>query len=188
MEKTELKNKQEDKQEDKNEVVTITRRQLQGLLDRVENIERGQKYEQPKRVTEHHGTIRVYEGKPVVWFGNVKEKWDGVQDKMIAWMDIKLEGQEKLVTVEYLEFLNSPTSIRVEIKSQKAEEIRKVPKTGPTMAFENPDEANWTGKFKNWQGGQELEEISYKYQAEIEILEGELVGKTYFVPSDCLNQ
>ena len=174
--------------ETKSDVVEISKSQLKGLLDRLENLERGQKFERPKRVTEHFATIRVYDSKPVVWFGNVKEKWDDAQDKMIAWMDIKLEDQDKLVTVEYLEFLNSPTSIRVQIKSQKAEEVRELPKTGPTMAFENPDEGNWTGKFKSWQGGQDLEVVSYKYQAEVEILEGDLRGKSFSVPVNCLNQ
>ena len=174
--------------ENKNEMVTMTKGQLKGLLDRVENLERGQKHERPKRVTEHFATMRIHEGKPVIWFGNVKEKWDDKLDKLVAWMDIKLEGQDKPVTVEYLEFLNSPTSVRVEIKSQKAEEIRELPKIGQTTAFENPDQGNWTGKFKSWQGGQDLEVVSFKYQAEIEILEGELVGKTFSIPSNCLNQ
>ena len=169
-------------------MVSISEGQLKGLLDRLENLERGQKFERPKRVTTHVATMRVYEGKPVVWYGNVKESWDDKQDKMIAYMDIKLEGQEKSVNVNYLDFLNSPTSVQVEIKSQKAEEIRELPKTGPTAAFQNPDEANWTGRFKSWQGGQDLEVVSYKYQAEVEILDGDLRGKTFSVPSSCLNQ
>ena len=171
-----------------NETVTITKKQLQGLLDRLENVERSQKFEKPKRVTEHFGTIRVYNGKLVIWFGNVRDIWDNERNKDIAYMDIKLEGQEKPETVNYLDFLNSPTSVRVEIKKQVAEEVRELPRTGPTQAFVNPDEANWTGKFKSWQGGQDLEVVSYKYQVELEILEGELVGKVFNVPANCLNQ
>ena len=171
-----------------NETVTITKKQLQGLLDRLENVERSQKFEKPKRVTEHFGTIRVYNGKLVIWFGNVRDVWDNDKNKNIGYMDIKLEGQEKIEKVNYLDFLNSPTSVRVEIKKQVAEEVRELPKTGPTQAFVNPDEGNWTGKFKTWQGGQDLEIVSYKYQAEVEVLEGTLKNQVFKVDSSCLNQ
>src|SRR3990167_4020486 len=87
------------------ETITLTRAQLEAIVD--ERVQKGLTggVKPLKRVTERIATLRVFKGKPVVWYGNVKQKRNEDGDA-VAFMDIKLFDQEKSVTVNYLEFLN----------------------------------------------------------------------------------
>lgn len=171
--------------------VTITKGQLQSILSEIDALKRGRVFEKPKRVTERTADIRIYEGKPVIWYGNVKEVWDDNQNKNVAYMDIKLDGEDKLITVPYVKFLNEPNKVKVKIVSQKAEEI--VQSQG-RMTAQNPNPAHdpATGRpleSRPWSAREiDLEVTSVKYQATIEILEGELVGEILTLNSECLNQ
>lgn len=166
------------------DTVTLSKQQFAELTARLEKVEqRGLGVVKPKRVTEHTARVRVHEGKPVVWCGNVKEKKDASTGKLVAWMDLKLDGSDKVVMVEYLDFLNAPNHVLANIKSQKMEQFETV--LGVRNAI-NPDEAKINSK--NWKS-KEVEDrvVTRKYTVTVEILEGDLQGKEFVIPADALN-
>src|SRR3990167_3684262 len=168
------------------EPAVISKGQLAGILAELSSLKNRGVPKKAERVKEHIATLRFHENKPVIWFGNVDEKRDSVTGKSVAYMDIKLQGEEGLINVPYLQFLNTSNFVKVQILSQKAE---KVIQSEGTFMTENPDQANRGGKSSNFQSQEmEAEIVSYKYQAELEVLEGPHVGLKLTVPSECLNQ
>lgn len=191
--KKELEQKITSEVKKENEKITLTRTELEAIVDaRVEKGLRGG-VKPLKRVTTHTATMRVVDGKPVVEFGNVrqtKEK-DPRTGNLIATMDIKLLGEDKPRQVNYLDFLNASddfqgTRVNIEIKKQEAKEV--VSSQG-SWRTQNSDEANVSGKNKNWQSEDtDLEVVSYEYYFDIEVLDGDLKGQKFNVPNHCLNQ
>lgn len=163
--------------------VTMTEEQFQGLMQRIESVEIGKGIRKPKRVTEREATVRFYEGKPVIKYSNFKEKLE--EGKRVGYIDITLYGEDKPVTVQYLNFLNNENNVvKVKILSQKAEEITEVQ---GKVRSRNPDEAGISSK-SPWQSNEvDLEVISYKYQVEVEVLDGEFKGQKYTFDAAALN-
>lgn len=166
------------------DLVQIPRAEWESLKADIEKIKTGRQFQKPKKVTEHFANIRFHDGKPVVWYGNVHEVKDKLTGKLVAYMDIKLDGEEGTERVEYLAFLNTPNSVKVEIKKQEAQQI--VTSLGVRRAV-NLDEAKISGQ-KFAAREYEDEVVSYEYTATIEVIDGEHKGETYIVPSNCLNQ
>lgn len=179
---TKTKEEKETTEIDLNAPATITEGQLRGILDELKALKQGSKFERPKRVTDRVATIRYHEGSPVVWYGNVRELKDAATGKMIAYMDIKTVADDEAKTVEYLAFLNSSNSVQVQIKKQEAEQI--IESQGRYTAH-NPNE-----HFdKKWQNREvDLEVISYRYTATIEVLEGDDKGSEYEISVEALNR
>ena len=106
-------------------------------------------------------------------------------------MDITLLGEDKPKQVNYLDFLNASddfqgSRVNVEIKKQEAKEVVTSQGSGRTQ---NPDEANISGKNKNWRSEDtEFEVVSFEYTCDVEILDGELAGQSFTIPGNCLNQ
>ena len=92
-------------QTDEKEMVQIPKSQLEGILADIEKLKKGPVYEKPRRVTERIARLRFFNGKPVVWYGNVREIRNDKLGKFIAFMDIKVLGVKDLIEVEYLKFL-----------------------------------------------------------------------------------
>ena len=176
------------------EPVTLTKGQLKGILSELDSLKNRGMIQKPKRVTEHYARLRYHEGKPVVWYGNVREKKDHDSGKFVTWMDIKLFEDPKAIPVLYLDFLNSRNdyannAVQVAIKKQEVEE--KIESLGRRQA-ENPNPATdpSTGRplDSNWRPFEvEMEVTSREYTATIEVLEGSDRGKTFVLPSSCLN-
>ena len=155
-------------------------------------------FQPPKRVSDRIATLRFYKGKPVVWYGNVRELKTKDDDERVSYMDIKLYGEEKVLTIKYLDFLNKEKeyseeveSYEVSIKSQKVEEIYK--SYGRRMA-ENPNPARdpATGQplgDRGWQSKEiEMEVVGYKYTAVVEVNDGPHKGEEFTLSTACLNQ
>ena len=71
-------------------------------------------------------------------------------------MDIKLLDEDKVITVPYLEFLNSKNNEKVIIKNQKAEQV--VESRGLFVA-QNPDPAEISGKRKDFASREVEDEV-----------------------------
>ena len=172
-----------------NEKVEISKIQLDALVSRLEILEkRGQGIVKPKRVTERVASLRFHEGKPVVWYGNVREKKDKDTGKLVAWMDIKLFEREEpasLQTVEYLAFLNEHNSVQVKIVSKKMTEFRE---SAGVITTVNPDPAKISGKSFQPQEV-DAEVVRREYTSEVEVLEGPHKGELFtVVDNDALNK
>lgn len=170
-----------EKTNQQNEVVQITKGQLEGILAELDNLRKGQKLEKPKRVTDRVARLRFHNGKPVVWYGNVREIKDNLNGKLVSFMDIKTLKSEELEKVEYLAFLNSNNAVNVSIKEQRAEKI--IESQGKTLA-RNPN-PHFNKKFEEFEYEEEV--VSYQYEATVEVLEGEHKGEIFEVPTKCLN-
>lgn len=177
-------------QTNQNETITITRGQFDALVEKVNKLEqRGQGVVKPKKVTERVARLRFDEDKPVIWYGNVREKKDKDTGKLVAWMDIKLfaglDIPPILKTVEYLYFLNDSNSVKVKILSKKMIEYRESQGVIRTI---NPDEAKIAGK--NFQSQEiDAETVRREYTSEIEVLEGSHLGEKFTViDNDALNK
>jgi len=167
------------------EMVKITKTDLNNLFDRLESLERGSRFEKPKRVTERIAKLRFHKDKPVIWYGNVREKRDAETEKMVAYMDIKLYEQDKKETVEYLGFLNSPNQYKV---VKKSTDMREFTESFGTFIPENPNPADESFS-KRW-STQETEEevIRREYVSVVEVLDGPYKGQVYTViDNDALN-
>ena len=161
--------------------VTITRGQLDGILAELANLKKGQRFEKPKRVTEHTAYVRYEDDKPVVKYGQVKERKDQSTGKMVAYMNVILAGVKEPKEVEYLAFLNSANQTQVKIISQNREECREV---NGVMTAQNPDPHS----NKSFQPREiELEVISRKYTATVEVLEGAHKGERFDISTSALN-
>src|SRR3990167_6247581 len=166
------------------ETVTIPKSQLEGILADIQRLKDKDSFKRPKRVTERTALLRFHNDKPVVNYFNVREKKDKDTGKLVSWMDIELyEGEEKknsVETVEYLAFLNSPNSIKVDIKYQKVEEVRE---SGGTFRAINPDEAKVASK--TWVSKEvEAEVIRKIYTATVVVTEGSHQGEEYVVDAN----
>ena len=168
-----------------NEPVTITRGQLDGIMTELANLKKGTIYQKPKRVTERIVLARFHDDKIVTWMGNVDELRNKETGKLVAWTDIKVHGSDKPVRIEYLKFLNSSNAFQAKIISQKMEEI--VESQGQ-IRTSNPDEANISGKMKNFKSAEiDAEVVRREYTVTVEVTEGPHKGETYTVPASCLN-
>lgn len=167
------------------ESVQITKTQLSGLLDRIESLEKGSRFEKPKRVTERIARLRFHKDKPVVWYGNVREKRDAETEKMVAYMDIKLYEQDKKETVKYLDFLNEANQYSV---IKKSTEMKEFVESYGTFVPENPNPADESFT-KRWSPGETEEEvIRREYVSVVEVLGGPHKGQVYtVVDNDALN-
>lgn len=163
---------------DDNEPVTITQGQLKGILSELETL-KGNKPNRPQKVDTNIATIRFYENKPVVWYGNIREK--KVDGERIGYADIKVIDDDKPKTVEYLEFLNSPNQVKVEIKDQRAKRVEDVV---DTIRSRNLDE-HFRKKFTSEEI--DMVVVKYEYEADIEVLDGTHKGEKYTVDVNCLN-
>lgn len=163
------------------EMVTISKGQLDGLMQRLESLEVGRGIKKPKRVTEHFARVRFHDGKPVVKYDGYKEKEE--DGKRVAYINIHLYETKEPITVKYLEFLNSNNSVEVKIVKQEATEV--VQNEGK-IRTRNPDEAKISSK--NFESSEiDLEVTSYIYMVTVEVLEGETAGKQYTFDSSALN-
>lgn len=169
---------------DPNEPVVVTRAEWEGLMGQIKNLTTGASTVRAKKVTSHTATLRFHEGKPVIWYGNVKEIKEKDTGKLVAWMDIELQGVKEKLRVEYLDFLNSPNSVRVLIKEQKLKEIRQSEGIITTV---NPDQAKISSKTPWTPQEVEAEIVTRKYIATVEVIEGDHKGEVFILPNDCLN-
>lgn len=166
--------------ETKNETITLNKTQYEGLLERLGNLEKGQRQERPKLVTERTAKLRFYGDKPVIWYGNVREIKDKDTGKLVGWMDIKTID-DKTYKVEYLKFLNENVSVVVQIVNQVAEKV--VEEFGTRLAV-NPNPL-FDKKWQEFETDDEI--ISYKYTAEVKVLDGPHAGETYTLSTMALN-
>ncbi len=165
--------------QEKSETITITRDQLKAFVQDEVAKAIGSKIEKPKRVTDRVAVIRIHEGKPVVSLNKVRERL--VDGRQVAFCKIQTLGSPEEIEVGYLDFLNEAEKANVKILSQKATESVK---SYGTIKAINPDPMN----IKEWNGGNvDLEVTSVQYQAEIEVIDGDLAGQKYSVPTSCLN-
>ena len=143
-----------------------------------------------KRVTESIATVRFHNDKLVIWYGNHFEELDA-RNKLVGYMDIKLDGEEELVRVNHLNFLNTAPKYNVLIKKVTIVEQVKVDdpnRTGGTFTTVNPDEGHL--ERKNFNPRVEVAEVRRKNkESDIEVLEGPFKGQTYHViDNDVLNK
>ena len=161
------------------QTVTMTLGQLEAIIDsRIKNRGVPQK---PKRVTERIARIRIHEGQPVVWYGNVRSKKDIENGEKILMMDIKCGEAQTKYTVPYLEFLNTPNSVQVQIKVM---DVKEVEKSEGTVMAENPDPVH-DKKFRP----QEVEAtvVTQERTATVIVLDGDLKGQEFVIPDAALN-
>lgn len=165
------------------EFVQVPKKEWDGLLADMAALKNKRAPQKVKRVTDRTATMRFHEGKPVVWIGNVRDIKDATNGRLVGFCDLKLFGGEKPVTVNYLEFLNSFNYFPVNIKKQTAHEVEQ---NSGEFTPENPDPAKIATK--SFSAGQ-VENVvrSYTYTAEVEVTDGPDAGKTFTVPSTCLN-
>lgn len=166
-----------------NEVVQLTKSQFDSIMADLSALKNRGAVKKPKRVTEHTATLRFHNDKPVVWYGNIRELKDKDTGRLVAWMDIKVLGSEKVINVPYLEFLNGNNRVQVKILKQTAEEIVK---SFGNFRAENPDPAQISNR--NWRANEVEEEVrSYKYTSVVEVIDGEHTGEQYTISNDALN-
>ena len=163
------------------DTVTLSKSQFEGLIGRLETLEERGKTRKPKRITENTAILRFHNDKAVRWAGNVVETLDKLTGRNIAHMDIKLYGEEKAIKVPYLEFLNAKNATLVRIKEQKAEEIVDVVESSRTR---NPDPVH---KKDFTSREMDMEVVTLKYTATVEVLEGSHKGDVYTLPGEALN-
>lgn len=182
-----MKNQTEEVKNSDKEVVSLERGELNSLIS--EAVDRAMKNrgvpQKAKRVTERTATVRFHEDKLVEHYGNVYEEKDQ-HGKLVAYMDIKLNGEKAIFKVEYLKFLNSPNSHDVVIKKQRMEEIVESEGTFRTV---NPDEARI--ERKNFTARVEEAEVTRRvYTSDIEVTEGPYKGQTFtgVINDDVLNK
>lgn len=177
-EKKEVVTKVPEKVVQPTETLTMTRAQLEAIID--DKIKNRGVPQKPKRVTDRVARMRVHNGKVVIGYGNVKERMDMNVGKPVAWMDITLEDNS-VVTVPYLDFLNSPNSVQVQIKLMSVEEV--VTSEG-YLKTQNPNPKD----IKNWSSAEiEAAVTSEKRTVTVIILDGDLKGKELVVDSNALN-
>ena len=165
------------------ELITLTKSQLEGIMADLDSLKKSQTSVKPKRSTERVATLRFHDDKPVVWYGEVKEVWNSERHKNIAYLDFKVEGNNKPINVEYLKFLNSDNKVNVKIKSQSVEEITQ---SEGVMTTRNPDQAKIATK--NWESREmDAEIITRIYTVTVEVMEGPHSGEVYTVPAKSLN-
>ena len=171
----------DDQNQEINEMVQVPKEQWEGILADVAKLKKGPIYERPRRVTERIARLRFFKGKPVIWYGNVREIRNEKLGKFIAFMDIKVFGSKELIEVEYIKFLNERNWCEVLIKEQRAEEI--IERKGRKRTI-NPDPV-FNRKFQQIEVEDEV--VSFEYEADVEVLEGEFKGEVFTVPASCLN-
>src|SRR3990167_7285994 len=126
--------------------------------------------EKPKRVTDRIAKVRFFKDKLVRGYGNVDDKRDE-RGKLVAYMDVTLDGEDKPERVEYLQFLDKTPQYRVMIKRVNIDEIIESEGEFRTV---NPDEAK-------------IDRKKVK-TSDIEVMEGPFQGQKFtVVDNDCLN-
>ncbi len=172
--------------------ITITKEHLDSVVaDAVKKALAGRgTQEKPKRVTERFAKVRFYKDKLVRKYDNVSERRNDM-GRLVAYMDITLDGVEAPERVEYLNFLDKTRQYNALIKKVHYEEqviIEDPNHTGGTFKTVNSDEAGI--ERKNFQPIIVDAEVTKKVKtSDIEILDGPYAGQTFTViDNDCLNQ
>ena len=157
--------------------LNISREQLDAVVaDAVKKALANKIAEKPKRVTERIVKVRFYKDKLVRSYSNVDEQRDD-RGKLIAWVDITLDGQEEPERVEYLKFLDKTPQFRALVKKVTFDEI--VESEGEFRTV-NPDEAKI--ERKNFNPRVEVAEVTKKVKkSDIEIMEGSHQGEVYTI-------
>ena len=175
--------------EGKEEMVTISKSELQGLIKRIEIVEDGQHtMTKPlKRVTEHHAKMRVMDGLPVVGYGNAYHL-NPENRKSALQMKVQLQKPDgKLVEkiVDYLTF-------KQEVPSETVKVVKRY-----TERFETSDIRQGGGgqqyrvDVNNDMATPELIELMHTYieeEADVEFLTGPITGEVLHVKINALNQ
>ena len=170
--------------EEKQNEIKLSREQLDAVVaDAVKKALGSRGIEKPKRVTERIAKVRFHNDKLVRKYSNVEEQRDE-RGKLVAYVDITLDGEEKPDRVIYLNFLDKTPQYRVLIKKTYIEEV--VESEGEFRTV-NPDEAKI--ERKNFTSSVEVAEVTKKHKkSDIEVMEGPYQGQTFtVVDNDSLN-
>lgn len=164
--------------------VTISKKDFQGIMERITSLEKGSTVVKPKRINEHTAYLRLVNGMPVVKVNKVWTQDKGMPSEtdMIEIELLQSSGEVKKHHDSYLHFLNEAPKVLVTIKNQKAE---RVVQSQGIVRSSNPDPVF----SKSGMYGQEvdLEVVSYDYTCEVEIMEGDLKGRTITMSNNYLN-
>lgn len=171
-------------EETKNEMLNISREQLDAVVN--EAVKKAMSNrgvpERQKRVMERILKVRFYKDKLVRKFGNVEEERDD-RNKLVAYMDVTLDGQDAPEKVEYLKFLDKTPQYRALVKKSETKELVEVEDPahdGGKFVIENPDEAKI--ERKNFTPRVEFAEVTRRVKtSEIEIMEGPFVGEVFTI-------
>jgi hypothetical protein len=159
--------------------ITITKKQFDALINRLEDVEKGHPFRRPERVKEHIAYLRSVDGKPVVKIGNAEESYNKALNKTELKLPVYLKDETKPTLVDYLLFLNENNQIPVKVIKQTA--IEKIssggiyPKHDPATDKILPNEEV------------DLVVTTVDYEVEVEITDGELKGTKLTVPATALN-
>lgn len=178
-------------EETKNEMLNISREQLDAVVnDAVKKAMSNHGVpERQKRVMERILKVRFYNDKLVRKFGNVEEERND-RNKLVAYMDITLDGEDKPEKVEYLKFLDKTPQYRALIKKTDTKEIVETEDPnhdGGKFITENPDEAKI--ERKSFTPRVEVSEVTRRVKTyEVEMLEGPFVGKVFTIGDEEANK
>lgn len=184
-----LDQKTKDAAEGKEEMVTISKDQLQGLIKRIEIMEEGQStMTKPlKRVTEHYAKMRVMDGLPVIAYGNAYHL-NPENRKSALQMKVQLQKPDgKLVEkiVDYLTF-------KQEVPAETVKIVKRY-----TERYETSDIRQGGGgqqyrvDVTNDMATPELIDLMHTYieeEADIEFITGPTTGEVLHVKINALNQ
>lgn len=154
-----------------------------------------------KRVKEHVGFLRMWEGQLVTRIGNAKEDFEVPESSpkrlTIDLVTVDEDGKEKKKNVNYLDFLTHAAKVRIKfLKIDRQERVEVDPEKG------GGGYGNRRGRTaEGWEtggigelGGVGLtgEEVALEVgfidvSAEVEVLEGDFKGKTFSFTKETLN-
>ncbi len=159
--------------------VTITKKQFEALMSRLESVESGRTIKKPQRVRDHIAYLRTLEGKLIIKYGTAEEKFNKNTTKWELKLPVYQVGESEPVVVDYMSFLNDANQVQVKIIKQVA--VERVESAG---LFPKRDI-----KTDNILPGDEIElEVRYvDYEVDVEILEGEQKGTVLTVSTTALN-
>lgn len=171
------------KQEPQQENVVISKEVFDGLMERMNRLEKGG-VSKPKRITDHEIRIKLIDNKPIVRVGRVVSKNIGtnVETNDLEVYTLEDDGTEKKHLVHYLDFLNGGEHAMARITNQIATEIEEI------QGYTRPESFNLnTGQATVGSNEVPLRVTSVTYKLEIEILNGLLTGKKLTIDQSASN-
>lgn len=161
-------------------MIQVPEAEFKKILVEIEKLklsQEGRKHREPKRVSEHTATLRVWNDELVIGVGEVKNVLNKLGEKTLE-IELIIKGG-KTVKAPYLEFLNLALPVKVRIMSQEAKKREEVVATGRKRDASKGDaftseEAEFIVTFVD-------------YTSEIEVLDGAFAGEKLQIDNRFLN-
>lgn len=169
-------------EKEKEAMVQLPEKQFKTIMDRLAALEKGDgTSKKPKLVTEHTATLREWQDELVIGVKKVYQLFNTASQKMEDKVDliIKEGDKKKIVTADYLDYLNNGNKVKVKILEQKSE---------PVVITENTVnlvDAKDDRVFSDQQI--DLNVTIVEAVAKVEVLEGNFKGEIFKISNKSLN-